>query len=473
MTSHILVVDDEPGIRHFLARALESETHEISKAGSAGEALEIMGHKPADLVLLDLRLPDGSGIDVLKSLKQGHSRLPVLMMTAHGEVETAVEAMKAGAYDYLIKPLHLEQVRVVVERALSEVALWRELEHHRRQQRERFQKDFVREKSEKMQEVYRLVDKVAENDSTTVLIHGESGTGKQVIAQLIHQLSPRAQGPFLEINCAAIPRELLESELFGHEPGAFTDAREMKQGLLEMADRGTLFLDEVGEMSLNAQVKLLKFLEQMTFRRVGGTRDIKVNVRIVSATNRNLERWVNDGRFREDLYYRLMVVPVKLPPLRERGEGTLLIARHFLAQFSQKFHKKFQSFSEGAERKLLSYPWPGNIRELRNVMERTVLLEDGGVLEAHQLQIETPAQATNEGAPLQILRKVVDQGHVGEEGIPFEDIVAEVERSLILRASDITGWNQSRTAEVLNLSRDKLRYRMKVHGLQQSRRMAA
>jgi DNA-binding NtrC family response regulator len=458
-------VDDEAALRHFLARALESDKHEVSRAASAGEALEMVEQKPPDLVLLDLKLPDASGIEVLKAIKRKSPRLPVLMMTAYGDVETAVEAMKAGAYDYLIKPLHLEQVKVVVERALSEVALWRKLEHHRRQQRERFQREFVRETNGKMQEVYRLVEKVAENDSTTILIQGESGTGKQVVAQLIHQLSARSQGPFLDINCAAIPRELLETELFGHEPGAFTDAREQKQGLLELADSGTLFLDEVAEMSLKAQVKLLKFLEQMTFRRVGGTRDIKVNVRIVSATNRNLEEECRAGRFREDLYYRLMVVPIKLPPLRERGEGTLLLARHFLAQFSQAFNKSFQGFSPEAERKLTSYPWPGNIRELKNVVERTVLLEEGPILQPHQLHVETPRPGTDEDTPLRLLIRILEQGHVGEDGIPFEDLVAEVEKELILRASELTGWNQSRTAEMLNLSRDKLRYRMKVHGI--------
>jgi DNA-binding NtrC family response regulator len=458
-------VDDEAALRHFLARALEGDKHEVSRAASAGEALEMVEQKPPDLVLLDLKLPDASGIDVLKAIKRKSPRLPVLMMTAYGDVETAVEAMKAGAYDYLIKPLHLEQVKVVVGRALSEVALWRKLEHHRRQQRERFQREFVRETNGKMQEVYRLVEKVAENDSTTILIQGESGTGKQVVAQLIHQLSARSQGPFLDINCAAIPRELLETELFGHEPGAFTDAREQKQGLLELGDGGTLFLDEVAEMSLKAQVKLLKFLEQMTFRRVGGTRDIKVNVRIISATNRNLEEEYRAGRFREDLYYRLMVVPIKLPPLRERGEGTLLLARHFLAQFSQAFNKSFQGFSPEAERKLTSYPWPGNIRELKNVVERTVLLEDGPILQPQQLHVETPRARAEEDTPLRLLVRILEQGHVGEEGIPFEDLVAEVERDLILRASELTGWNQSRTAEMLNLSRDKLRYRMKVHGI--------
>ena len=468
MTSHILVLDDEAAIRHFLARALEGSGHEVSAVGSVGEAREVLERRGADLALLDLKLPDGSGLEVLKAIKARSPRVPVLMMTAYGEVSTAVEAMKAGAYDYLIKPLHLEQVRVVVERALAEVALWRELEHHRRQQKVRFEKEFVRGTSPLIREVYDLVEKVASNESTSVLIQGESGTGKQVVAQLIHQMSPRAAGPFLEVNCAAIPRELLESELFGHEKGAFTDARETKQGLLELANNGTLFLDEVGEMGLNIQVKLLKVLEQMTFRRVGGTRDIKVSVRIVSATNLELETAVREGRFREDLFYRLMVVPIKLPPLRERGEDILLLARHFLAEFAQTFHKRFRGFSREAEWKLLSYPWPGNIRELRNVMERTVLLEDGDLLEARQLQIHPPGARAGRTSVLESLRGILDEGEVGPEGIPFEELVSGVERALILRASRMAGWNQSRTAELLNLTRDKLRYRMKIHGIRPS-----
>jgi len=465
VTSHILVVDDEAAIRHFLQRALEQDGYEVTSAGTVEEASSALELNRPDLTLLDLKLPDGSGIELLRKIKSRVPRMPVLMMTAYGEVATAVEAMKAGANDYLIKPLHLEQVKVVVERALSEAALWLELEHHRREQRRRFEKDFVRGASEKIKEIYDTVEKLAENDSTSVLIQGESGTGKQVIAQLIHQMSPRARGPFLEINCAAMPKELLESELFGHERGAFTDARDTKQGLLEMAHNGTLFLDEVGEMDLGIQVKLLKVLEQMTFRRLGGTRDIHVSVRIISATNRDLEASVAQGTFREDLFYRLMVLPVKLPPLRDRGQDILLLARHFLAELSQLFHKNFRGFAKGTEQKLLSYSWPGNIRELRNVIERTVLLEDGSLLEPHQLKVAPSRPAGASEGPLEVLRSFLEEGWDGQGGIPFEEIVAEVEKALIVRASRMTGWNQSRTAELLNVSRDKLRYRMKVHDL--------
>ncbi|MBD3336717.1 MAG: response regulator [Candidatus Eisenbacteria bacterium] len=467
MISRLLVVDDEVTIRHFLTRSLEREGYEVIEAATCRDARSRFKEKGADLVLLDLKLPDGSGLDVLKEMKRQSPRMPVLMMTAYGEVSTAVEAMKAGAYDYLIKPLHLEQVKVVVDRALGEVALWRELEHHRRQQRERFHKQFVRGSSSRMQEVYELVEKVAENETTSVLIQGESGTGKQVVAQFVHQLSPRSSGPFLEINCGAIPRELLESELFGHEKGAFTDARDTKQGLLELADGGTLFLDEVGELSASAQVKLLKVLDQMTFRRVGGTRDIRVSVRIVSATNRDLEDTVREGGFREDLFYRLMVVPIKLPPLRERGDDVLLLARHFLAEFAQAFKKDFQGLAPETEQKILSYPWPGNIRELRNVLERTVLLENGPTLLPHQLQIQPAGSISRKGSLLDTLRDLLEQGDIPEDGIPFEELVARVEISLIGKALRITGWNQSRTAELLRLSRDKLRYRMKLHDIRQ------
>src|SRR5690606_24442384 len=275
--------------------------------------------------------------------------------------------------------------------ALESARMWRELEHHRRQERERFFREFVRGTAPSILQVYDTIEKVAGSETTTVLITGESGTGKQVVAKLLHAQSPRADKPFLEINCAAIPSELLESELFGHERGAFTDARTQKQGLMEMADGGTLFLDEVGEMTLKLQAKLLTVLENRSFRRVGGTRDIKVSVRIVGATNQDLEELVRKGAFREDLYYRLMVVPVRMPALRERREDIPLLARQFILEFAKSFHKGFRKIAPEAERKMVEYPWPGNIRELRNVCERTVLLEDGETVEAHPLRLSRSA----------------------------------------------------------------------------------
>jgi transcriptional regulator with PAS, ATPase and Fis domain len=313
-----------------------------------------------------------------------------------------------------------------------------------------------------MQEAYAIAEQVSRGDTTSVLIEGESGTGKEYFANLIHRMSPRHDRPFVEINCAAIPRELLESELFGHEKGAFTDARAQKLGLMELANGGTLFLDEIGEMSPMLQVKLLRVLERRTFKRVGGTKDISVNLRIISATNQNLERMVQEGNFREDLYYRLKVVPLWVPPLRDRRDDILPLSRLFMERFAKQFKKSFKHISSAAERLLVEYPWPGNIRELRNLFERTVLLETGDVLEPNHLKIAPRAR----GAVEATLGQRVDDfltSAIPEGGIPFEALVEELERALIVKVSYATNWNQSRTADLLNLKRDKLRYRMKLY----------
>jgi DNA-binding NtrC family response regulator len=379
--------------------------------------------------------------------------------------------MKDGAADYLTKPLNLEQVRLIIGKALDRQSLWRELRHHREQQARRLAGEMIRGESPEIKEVFSIAERVARSDLTSVLIDGESGTGKQFIARLIHDLSRRRDGPFVELSCAAIPRELIESELFGHERGAFTDAKAQKQGLMELADGGTLFLDEIGEMPLTLQAKLLKVLEGMTFRRVGGVKDISVSVRIISATNRNLRLLCETAAFREDLYYRLKVVPITMPPLRSRNRDVLLFAKHFLHQFSKQFGKRFRGIAPDAETWLLTYPWPGNIRELRNVFERTVLLEDGELLEPRHLRmLERPGGAA--GDLCSRLASVFRDGRIPEEGIPFEALVAEVERGLIVAACERSGWNQSRAAQLLMLGRDKLRYRMKLHGVSREQKAA-
>jgi two-component system, NtrC family, response regulator AtoC len=468
MPSSILIVDDQDSIRHFLEKALREEGHEVWSAACGTEATALFDGQTPDLVLCDLRLPDTTGLKLLTHFKERAAEIPVILMTAFAEVETAVQAMKQGAYDYLTKPVNLEQVKVVCAKALESVRIWRELEHHRRMDRERAWQHFVRGVSPRILQVYEIAEKVAGSESTSVLITGDSGTGKQIIANLIHAQGPRASKPFLEINCAAIPRELLESELFGHERGAFTDARTQKQGLLELANGGSLFLDEVAEMGLNLQVKVLKVLENMCFRRVGGTRDIRVNVRLISATNQNLEALVRSGQFREDLYYRLMVVPIHMPALRERREDIPLLARHYVHHFAQSFNKHFRRISPEAERRLMEYSWPGNIRELRNVIERTVLLEDGEVLEATHLRLGKPSDAARAETLIESLHRLLVEGVVDEEGIAFEDLMERVEKGLILRAAEASGWNQSRAAEILQIKRDKLRYRMRHHNLNEA-----
>ncbi len=475
MASVILVVDDQESIRHFVSNALKDSGYEVWDADCGRRALERLAEGPPDLVLLDLKLGDVDGIEVLKRAKEMYRELPVIILTAHADVESAVEAMKAGAFDFVTKPVHLDQLRVLVERGLESQKLIRELELLRRKDSVRGGGggDFVRGTSPAIQRVYQVAEQVAQSDTTSVLIEGESGTGKQLVASIIHEKSSRHDKPFLEINCAAIPKDLLESELFGHEKGAFTDARQKKQGLLELANGGTLFLDEIGEMSLPLQVKLLKVLETMTFRRVGGTKDIRVSVRIISATNQDLDQMVKDGHFREDLYYRLKVVPIHVPALRERREDIPPLANHFLRHFSRAFHKNFERLSPEAERMLVSYPWPGNIRELKNVFERTVLLEEGPVvLPAHLERAFSPTRHDETGHGDQVidhLEQALSTPDIPDGGINFEDIVEGVERALIMKASEATGWNQSRTAQVLNLKRDKLRYRMKIYSIRHRR----
>ena len=456
----ILVVDDQDSIRHFVSKALEDDGYTVTTTGSMREARVALNRDLPDIAILDLKLPDGTGLELLRELKQMQPEIPVILMTAFGELETAVEAMSAGAFWFVKKPFQNEELLALVSRAREAHKVWLEL---RRLRRSAFaDEDYLHSMAPSMQEAYAIAEQVARGDTTSVLIEGESGTGKEYFANLIHRMSARHDRPFVEINCAAIPSELLESELFGHERGAFTDARAQKPGLLELADGGTLFLDEIGEMSPMLQVKLLRVLERRNFKRVGGTKDISVNVRVISATNQDLERRVREGQFREDLYYRLKVVPLYVPPLRERREDILPLAGLFMERFARQFKKPFRAIASAAERVLLDYPWPGNIRELRNLFERTVLLESGEVLEPHHLKLHPRARPTAENT----LGQRVDEflsGPLPPGGIPFEQLIEDIERALILRASYATKWNQSRTAEALRLKRDKLRYRMKLY----------
>ena len=459
---NILVVEDQDSIRHFVVKALEDEGHAVTGVGSVREARVAVERDMPDLAFLDLKLPDGNGLELLREIKRVQPEVAVILMTAFGELETAVEAMSAGAYWFMKKPFEQEELLALTSRALESQKMWLEL---RRLRNQAFSdEEFLHSSSPAMQETYAIAEQVARGDTTSVLIEGESGTGKEYFANLIHRMSARHAQPFVEINCAAIPSELLESELFGHEKGAFTDARAQKLGLMEMANGGTLFLDEIGELAPMLQVKLLRVLERRTFRRVGGTKDIAVNLRVISATNQDLEKMVREGNFREDLYYRLKVVPLLVPPLRERREDILPLARLFLERFAKQFKKPFRGIGESAEQVLVDYPWPGNIRELKNLMERTVLLEKAEVLEANHLKLAARPRTSEDTT----LGQRVDEALVGvipTTGIAFESLVESLERALILRASGVTKWNQSRTAEMLNLKRDKLRYRMKLYDI--------
>jgi DNA-binding NtrC family response regulator len=460
--SVILLVDDQDSIRYFLEKTLTQEGYAAHSAKNGAEAIELAQKIIPDLILLDLKLPDIDGVEVLKRIKAVFPEICIVMITAFGDIQTAVEVMKQGAYDFVTKPINLDQLLMVVAKALDSRRLSREVLQLKRRMEIGEGYEYMMGESPSMKKVYEVVRQVAKSDTTTVLIEGESGVGKEMIARLIHNYSIRADKPFMDVNCASLPEQLLESELFGHEKGAFTDAKSLKQGLLELANRGTLFLDEIGEMSLTIQVKLLRVLERMVFRRVGGTTDIHVSVRVISATNRDLKREVEETRFRPDLYYRLKVVPMRIPPLRERREDLLNFAKYFVNHFNKKFNKNFEDIDPKARDMMLSYDWPGNIRELKNTIERIVLLEDGPVIKPTYLPFA--ASRVEDSSLGKKLDRIMSQP-IPEDGISLEEIVAELEKELIVKASDQAGWNQSRTARLLNLKRDKLRYRMKGYSL--------
>ncbi len=455
MPRRVLVVDDESLIRWSLVERLRADGHDVVEAGTAAEALERAGHG-VDLVLLDYKLPDGDGVAVLRKLRDQDPDVVVVMLTAHTGVEVIVQAMKGGAYDYATKPFDLDDVALRVTRALEATRLRRELRTLRDGLARPFSPASVIGESEPMQRVKALVRRVATSPGSTVLITGESGTGKDLLAKVVHYSSHRATRPFLNITCSALPETLLESELFGHERGAFTDARQQKRGLLEQADEGTVFLDEVGEMSAALQAKLLRFLEEKTFRRVGGTGDVHVDVRVISATHRQLEEAARDGRFRQDLFYRLNVLRIEIPPLRERGDDVALLAQHFIETFSREFKRAVPGMTPVTERLLKSYSWPGNVRELRNLVERAVLMADDGPLQP--ADFETLLRAGGAGAGSSLGQSAFT---LPSAGVNLE----EVEKSLVVQALERAGGNQTKAATLLGLHRDQIRYRIEKFGL--------
>lgn len=447
----VLVVDDEALIRWSLAERLRAEGHDVVEAGSVAEALDRAEHG-VDLALLDYSLPDGDGLDILRRLRESDPDTLCMMLTAHKGIDTVVESVKGGAFDYATKPFDLDDVALRVARALETTRLRRELRTLRAGMARPFSIESIIGESDAMQRVKALARKVATSPGSTVLITGESGTGKDLLAKVIHYASNRAPRPFLNITCSALPETLLESELFGHERGAFTDARQQKRGLLEQADEGTVFLDEIGEMSPTLQAKLLRFLEEKTFRRVGGMSDVQVDVRVVAATNRQLEEAVRQGKFRDDLYYRLNVLRIEMPPLRERTGDVALLAQHFVEVFAKEFKRPVPGIAADAVRRLEGYGWPGNVRELRNLVERAVLLANDGTLDATDFAtLASPvATAASEGAFA-----------LPANGVNLED----VERSLVVQALDRAGGNQTKAATLLGLHRDQIRYRIEKFGL--------
>ncbi|MDO9695379.1 MAG: sigma-54 dependent transcriptional regulator [Candidatus Latescibacteria bacterium] len=476
MSAQLLVVDDQASILQFLRQTLAHEGHVVHTAANGEEALAAVHEQIPDLVLLDMVLPDRHGLEVLREIHARFPRMCVILMSAHIDLETAVDAMRGGAFDVIRKPFKIDQLHLAIRRGLAATRDAAELAAlRRRDQGFARTPGMVLSTAPAMQEIYATVRKIAQGEKTSILIEGESGVGKDVLANLIHASSPRSDKAFLEINCAALPEKLLESELFGHEQGAFTDAGQLKQGLLELAHHGTVFLDEIGEMSVTLQVKLLRVLERQVFRRVGGLKDITVDVRLISATNRDLSAMVRAGTFREDLYYRLKVVPLRMPSLRERPEDILPLADHFLRIYALQFHKRLTGLTPDAVGALLAYPWPGNIRELRNVIERAVLLGEGEALDAVQLNLPDAHLPDAQGVspvPSQDLSALLG-GPLPAAGLRLEETLAAAEERCVRQALVQASGNQTRAAELLGMNRDKLRYRLKMYKISEDVREPA
>jgi DNA-binding NtrC family response regulator len=453
----VLVVDDEPGVRESI-RILLGSDYDVEAVASGEEALDAVSRDRPHLVLLDIIMPGMDGMEVLERLKMTDPSLPVVMLTATKTVKTAVAAMKLGAFDYLQKPFDVDELRIVVERATANAALVEEVKRLRSEVRSAFGLRNIVARSPQMQAVLRTVRTVAPL-KTTVLITGESGTGKELIARALHAEGPRGDQAWVVLNCAAIPETLLESELFGHERGAFTDAHARKIGLFEQAHRGTLFLDEIGEMSVNVQAKLLRVLEDERFTRVGGTRPIQVDVRVIAATNRNLDRAIQEGRFRADLFYRLNVISIHLPPLRERTEDIPALVAHFLEAKCRALNLPQKRFSREALEAILAYSWPGNVRELENAIERAVILS-GDRLELGPGDLQEQLRLPSSEGPIGSLVPEVLSGRrsLGEAVDLFEQTI--IERGLAL-----AGYNQTRAAEILGTTRRILKYKIDKLGI--------
>jgi len=454
MKAAILVVDDDEVMRQTLSDVLKKRGYAVSTAETGGETLSSIKDKPFDLVLLDIRLPDMDGLDVLKRIKEIEGDLMVIVMTAYSDVQTAVMAMKSGAYHYIDKPFELEELKILIQKALETQSLRNEIRRLQRQGGEKHQDIEIDGNSPLIKNVMELIEMISQTPRTSVLIQGESGTGKELAANAIHYRSKRVNKPLMKINCSAIPENLLETELFGYEKGAFTDAKGTKKGLLELANGGTVFLDEIAEMKSYLQTKLLRVLESQRFMRVGGEREISVDVRIIAATNKDLSALVNAGQFRKDLYYRLKVMVIEMPPLRERREDTLLLANQFIEENKRELGKNVTGISESAREYLLNYSWPGNVRELKNIVERAMILSDGKEILPDHLPIE--------------LRK--SQGDTASVGVTdsAELTLEAAEKKHIADVLMLMEWNKSKASRVLGISRSTLREKLKKYAISEA-----
>jgi len=468
----ILIVDDEKLVRWTLTQKCTEFGYFSLEADSGEEALRMLQTEQVDAILLDVHLPDLTGIEVLEKLKNAGETRSVIMMTADPQLDDVKAALRLGAYDFISKPINFDELNITLQNALDAGELRTEVESLRGEVRRRAGYHDVIGVSRKITELMKFVNKVAASEATTILIQGESGTGKDLVAKAIHYRSHRPDRPFVAINCSAIPETLMEAELFGHEKGAFTDAKAMKKGLFEVADGGTLFLDEIGELSPLLQAKLLRVLEDQVIRRVGGVRDIQVEVRVIAASNRDLEREVREGRFRQDLYYRLAIISIFLPSLRDRKEDILPLVEFFLAHYNKKFRKSVQGLSEDTRRLLLNYDWPGNVRELKNALERAMILEEGNLLKPDDLPFSVATGRSGpvlNGQPSPV--PVESQPAPGKRRLPALSIpeggtsLEDVEHALVELALQQSHGNQIKAAKLLNISRDALRYKMKKFGL--------
>jgi len=471
----ILIVDDEKLVRWALTQKCAEYGYQSVEAETGEEALRNLQGEGVDAVLLDVHLPDMSGLEVLDKLRQAGETRSIILMTADPQLDDVKAALRMGAYDFVGKPINFEELGVTLQNALEAGALRTEVESLRGEVRRRAGYHEVIGVSRKITELMKFVYKVAASEASTILIQGESGTGKDLVAKAIHYRSSRAERPFVAINCSAIPETLIEAELFGHEKGAFTDAKAMKKGLFEIADGGTLFLDEIGELSSLLQAKLLRVLEDQMVRRVGGVRDIQVEVRVIAASNRDLEKEVREGRFRQDLYYRLAIIAIYLPALRERKEDIVPLVEFFLAHYNKKFRKSVQGLSEETRKLMLNYDWPGNVRELKNALERAMILEEGNQLRPDDLPFTVAsgkgsavAGENKLGAPIEVQpapgKRRLPALSIPEGGTSLED----VEHALVELALQQSHGNQIKAAKLLNISRDALRYKMKKFGLSHS-----
>jgi len=456
----ILVVDDEPNYLIVLSELLKEEGFEVLTAQRGEEGLRIVEETDLDLVITDMRMPGMDGVELLQAIKSYNANLPVIMITAFGEVEKAVIAMKAGAYNYLVKPFNNEELIVNIRKAIEHYSLLRENLRLRDEARVRYGFASIIGKNARMQEIYRLIEKVAPTPAS-VLITGESGTGKELVARAIHVNSPREKGPFISVNCAALPETLLESELFGHERGAFTGATSLRKGRFELADSGTLFLDEIGDIALSLQSKLLRVLQERSFERVGGDRSINVDVRIITATNRELKSDVEEGRFREDLYYRLNVLHIHMPPLRERADDIPMLAEHFINKFAKMLNKPDLRISGEALRYLVGLPWAGNVRELENTIERAAILCSGDLIKSEDVHPDTVSSKEET-----YWTPDVDFEEFLPANLPLPEVLSGVEERMVKRALEDADYVQTRAAEALGITKSLLQYKMKKYNLQ-------